>query len=116
MQRVVYRNWRGVVALRTVRPLALKFGITDYHLVPQFLLHAEDAELQDTRDFALMDMKPVNVEPGELVTVGVFRSPEEARLMALFERDPEQLVGLLHDKDPDRLKQIFLNYQKQCLL
>lgn len=41
---LTYRNWRGEVAERTITPLRVWFGSTDWHPDPQWLLTAWDAE------------------------------------------------------------------------
>ena len=52
---MTYRNWRGEVAQRTVRPVALWFGKTDWHPEPGWLLSAWDCDKGERRDFALAD-------------------------------------------------------------
>lgn len=53
--KMVYRNYRGEIALREVLPIQVYFGSTEYHQEPQFLLKAFDFAKQDIRDFALCD-------------------------------------------------------------
>jgi hypothetical protein len=53
-----YRNWRGEVADRTVRPLSVWYGSTDWHPEPQWLLKAIDVEKGVERDFAIRDICP----------------------------------------------------------
>lgn len=50
-----YRNWRGEVRTRTVAPLVLHFGATEWHPEPGWLLTAIDKETGERRDFALAD-------------------------------------------------------------
>ena len=52
---MTYRNWRGEVAQRTIRPFALWFGKTDWHPEPGWLLSAWDCDKGGRRDFALAD-------------------------------------------------------------
>lgn len=52
---MTYRNWRGEVSQRTIRPVALWFGRTDWHPEPGWLLTAWDCDKGDRRDFALAD-------------------------------------------------------------
>ena len=52
---MTYRNWRGEVAQRTIRPVALWFGKTDWHPEPGWLLNAWDCDKGERRDFALAD-------------------------------------------------------------
>lgn len=52
---MTYRNWRGEVAQRTIRPVALWFGKTDWHPEPGWLLSAWDCDKGERRDFALAD-------------------------------------------------------------
>jgi hypothetical protein len=55
---VIYTNWRGETAVRTITPKSIRFGATEWHPEPQWLLLADDAE-KGEREFALLDMKPV---------------------------------------------------------
>lgn len=52
---MTYRNWRGEVAQRTIRPVAIWFGKTDWHPEPGWLLNAWDCDKGERRDFALAD-------------------------------------------------------------
>jgi hypothetical protein len=52
---VVYRNHRGEVATRNVRPLLVRFGSTEYHKKPQWLLEVWDCDKGAARTFALAD-------------------------------------------------------------
>ncbi|MEZ2132739.1 MULTISPECIES: hypothetical protein [unclassified Sinorhizobium] len=54
----VYRNWRGEIATRTVRPIRLEYGATDWHPEPQWLLIAWDIEKDAERSFAVKDINP----------------------------------------------------------
>ena len=55
--RVVYTNWRGETALRTIRVKHIWRGVTDYHSGdPQVLVKAVDLDRYVERDFALKDM------------------------------------------------------------
>lgn len=58
-QRVTfqYTNWRGETAIRTVIPIRLMFGTTEWHPEPQWLLEALDPEKDADRLFALKDIK-----------------------------------------------------------
>ena len=48
-----YRNHRGEVGTRRVRPIRIWFGSTAWHPEAQWLLEAFDLDRQGTRDFAL---------------------------------------------------------------
>ena len=63
---MIYRNYRGEVGRRTIIPLAIWFGHTEFHPDPQWLLTAFDVEKKAQRDFALRDCQfaqPVAQEP-----------------------------------------------------
>lgn len=51
-----YRNWRGEVAERTVRPLRFWRGSTEWHPEEQVFLQAHDVERGVVRDFAVRDI------------------------------------------------------------
>lgn len=58
-----YRNYKGVVAIRRIRPIRLWFGTTDWHSTPQWLLEAVDIDKDALRDFALRDVLEFDAEP-----------------------------------------------------
>lgn len=51
-----YRNWRGQVSVRTVRPENIWFGVSEWHPGAQWFLRAVDVEKGELRDFALLDI------------------------------------------------------------
>lgn len=48
-----YRNHRGDQGYRRVRPISLRYGVSDYYKEPQWLLLAFDLEKDAEREFAL---------------------------------------------------------------
>lgn len=54
-----YRNYRGEEGYRRVRPISLRFGVSEWHAEPQWLLKAEDLEKGSEREFAMRDVKNV---------------------------------------------------------
>lgn len=54
--RILYRNYRGETAIRTVRPSRIWFGATSWHPEPQWLMEAVDLEKDAERSFALRDI------------------------------------------------------------
>jgi len=55
-----YVNWRGERAMRTATgPYALRFGTSQHHLEPQYLLSAIDLDRGQPREYALADMIPL---------------------------------------------------------
>jgi predicted DNA-binding transcriptional regulator YafY len=57
--RMIYKNWRGETAERSVLPLQVYFGSTEYHPEPQWLMEAHDFEKNAPRIFAMRDMLPI---------------------------------------------------------
>lgn len=55
----MYKNWKGETRERTVQPIEIWFGHTDYHQEDQWLLKAYDLEKKDYRDFALKDVSSI---------------------------------------------------------
>lgn len=51
-----YRNYRGEVSWRAVRPIAIWWGHTDYHPDDQWMLKAFDMGKGEVRDFAWKDV------------------------------------------------------------
>ncbi len=54
--KITYKNWRGEVAERSIQPIELWYGKTDYHPEEQWLLKAYDIEKKAERDFAVKDI------------------------------------------------------------
>ncbi len=54
---VVYTNYRGEAAQRVIRPISLRYGVSQYHTEPQWIMRALDLDRNVEREFALLDMK-----------------------------------------------------------
>lgn len=50
---MLYRNWRGEIRVRTIKPLGLRYGTTKWHPDPGWLLTVWDFDKEAERDFAL---------------------------------------------------------------
>ena len=55
--KILYTNWKGEVAWRTVLPRKIWFGSTEWHREEQWLLKALDIEKDPERDFTLKDIQ-----------------------------------------------------------
>ncbi|QNQ41616.1 hypothetical protein [Brucella intermedia] len=53
--RIIYTNYRGETAERTITPKRVWYGITDWHPEPQWFVTAFDHDKNADRDFALID-------------------------------------------------------------
>lgn len=53
---IEYKNHRGEVAERRIRPERIWFGETEWHPEPQWLMEAFDFDRMATRSFALRDV------------------------------------------------------------
>ncbi len=51
-----YKNWRGETSLRTVLPIEIWYGKTEWHPIEQWFMKAIDSDKGEERDFALVDM------------------------------------------------------------
>ncbi len=66
--QILYTNWRGETALRKIVPWTasgrapFRFGSTDWHPEPQWLLSAIDVEKDQCRDFALSGIRAWGAE------------------------------------------------------
>ena len=61
-----YRNYRGEVAWRHIRPYSIRFASSAFHPGEQWLLYAMDLGRQAPRSFALADVLAWSRErPGE---------------------------------------------------
>lgn len=72
--KVQYTNWRGETAIRNILPVSLRFGSTEWHPEPQWLLLAKDVDKGEDREFALLDMQPVDDDQ----SAGTTNIPHEA--------------------------------------
>lgn len=54
-----YRNYRGEEGYRHVRPVSIRFGSSEYHKEPQWLLLADDTVNGKRREFAMKDISSV---------------------------------------------------------
>ena len=63
-----YTNWRGEHSARRVKFLGVEFGVSEYHVKPQFLMHAFDLDKGVYRLFAMADMSDVT-PAGALLTL-----------------------------------------------
>lgn len=52
-----YTNHRNETALRFVRPLEIRFGSSQWHSQPQWLLKAYDLDKKALREFAMKDIQ-----------------------------------------------------------
>lgn len=51
-----YRNYKGEESYRRVRPLRIRYGTSEWHKEPQWLMLAYDLENDKEREFAMRDM------------------------------------------------------------
>lgn len=51
-----YRNWKGEQAMRRIRLLEVRFGTSQWHPEPGYLVRGLDLDKMAERDFALADM------------------------------------------------------------
>ena len=55
--RFFYRNWKGECAYRTIHGAPMFwYGESPYHKGTQWFIKAYDADKQDVRDFAVVDI------------------------------------------------------------
>ena len=55
--QIVYTNYRGETAVRTITPKKIWFGKTDWHPKSQWLLDAFDHNKDAERTFAMKDIR-----------------------------------------------------------
>jgi hypothetical protein len=51
-----YCNWEGRKSLRRARPISIRFGKSEWHPTPQWLMRAFDPDKGEEREFAMQDM------------------------------------------------------------
>lgn len=54
-----YRNYKGEEGYRRVRPISIRFGTSEWHKEPQWLMLADDLENRKRREFAMKDISSV---------------------------------------------------------
>ena len=60
-----YTNYKGEQGHRRALVQNFKYGSTEYHKEPQWLMRCFDLDKQDFRDFAMRDMSNITVAPTE---------------------------------------------------
>lgn len=55
--RVLYKNYRGETAWRTIIPKEIFFGCNDYHKEDQWLVKVQDMEKGAERIYAMSDIQ-----------------------------------------------------------
>lgn len=55
-----YTNYKGVRGVRAIDPILLRWGSTQYHKKPQWLLEALDCNKGEYRTFAVEDIHSVS--------------------------------------------------------
>lgn len=58
-----YTNYRGETAVRRIVPIAIRFGSTQWHPSPQWLLEAFDLDRDAQRSFAVKDVLEWRPDP-----------------------------------------------------
>ncbi len=54
--KIDYTNWKGIRSVRTIMPMELYWGSSEFHTLPCWLLEAEDLEKMAIRTFAMKDI------------------------------------------------------------
>lgn len=59
---IVYKNYHGEISKRSIAPKSIRFGFSEWHTEPQWLMTAYDYEKNEMREFAMRDMSSVEEE------------------------------------------------------
>lgn len=51
-----YKNYKGEEGYRRVRPISIRFGKSEWHPEPQWLMLADDLVNSNKREFAMKDI------------------------------------------------------------
>lgn len=51
-----YKNWKDKISNRTVIPIDIWYGVSDFHDGEQWFLKAYDYDKEDIRNFAIKDI------------------------------------------------------------
>jgi len=60
-----YRNHRGVSGVRRVQPISVRYGTTEWHPEPQWLMRAFDLDKDAEREFAMSEIAPASSTPSD---------------------------------------------------
>lgn len=55
--KVIYSNWRGEKATRTIVPLSLYWGKSEWHPQEQWMIRVWDVDRNDYREYAFKDIE-----------------------------------------------------------
>jgi len=58
--RFSYVNYRGSFSWRTVNPISVRWGTSEWYETPQWLLMCYDMDKKDRREFALANMHEIS--------------------------------------------------------
>lgn len=78
--KMTYRNYRGEVSRRTISPISIWFGTTDWHPEPGWLLSGIDMDKGERRDFALADCQFVDLSPAPDAVARLVEAANQARM------------------------------------
>ncbi len=102
--KICYKNWRGEVADRAIRPLRIWWGRTEWHPTSQWLLEAVDVEKGAVRDFALADMVFHTASPEAFAAL----EPVQALIAGAAKCLPPNMAVLQKWRDADHADAITL--------
>lgn len=54
--KIKYKNYREIISQRLIEPIQIRFGSTEWHPEPQWLLRAFDISKNAEREFAIKDI------------------------------------------------------------
>lgn len=58
-----YRNYKGEEGYRRVRPISIRFGTSEWHKEPQWLMLADDLVNNKQREFAMIGISSIVGNP-----------------------------------------------------
>ena len=58
--KILYKNWKGKTSYRNIIPMKIEFKSTEWHKEEQWILEALDVDKNETRGFAIKDIKEWN--------------------------------------------------------
>ena len=54
--KVKYKNWKSEISIRTIIPVSIYYGYTDFHKENQWLMDVFDVDKDALRTYAMMDI------------------------------------------------------------
>ena len=111
--KILYTNWRNETAERTIIPLSIWYGSTEWHTDDQWFLKAMDVAKQKERDFAVLGVQ--NFQPVSEQMVLMQQQEEQTIPVAIAEVKLFTDGGSRGNPGPSALGWVIMDMQDQVI-